>query len=101
MFRSFLKINFSLESSGNEKYELTNQLISKSLTKAGIPHKIDITGTSIVKRYARTNELGVPFSITVNLETSITIRERERIKRENMSFSGRGRFCYEGVNSGP
>jgi len=60
-----------------EKYEVTAQFISKSLTGAGISHKIDITGTSIGKRYARTDELGVPFAITVDSETSVTIRERD------------------------
>eukprot|EP01018_Ginkgo_biloba_P026707 Gb_33491 [translate_table: standard] len=61
----------------NEKYEVTAQLISKSLTSTGISHKIDMTGTSIGKRYARTDELGVPFAITVDSETSVTIRERD------------------------
>lgn len=34
-------------------------------------------GTSIGKRYARTDELGVPFAITVDSITSVTIRERD------------------------
>lgn len=34
-------------------------------------------GTSIGKRYARTDELGVPFAITVDSATSVTIRERD------------------------
>lgn len=36
-----------------------------------------LTGTSIGKRYARTDELGVPFAITVDSATSVTIRERD------------------------
>ena len=47
----------------NEKYELTTQLISKSLTGAGISHKIDITCNSIGKRYERIDDLGVPLAI--------------------------------------
>ncbi len=35
------------------------------------------TGTSIGKRYARTDELGVPFAITVDSTSSVTIRERD------------------------
>ncbi|WJX86039.1 glycine--tRNA ligase [Trifolium repens] len=58
-------------------YEDVAKLISKSLTAAGISHKIDITGTSIGKRYARTDELGVPFAVTVDSTTSVTIRERD------------------------
>ncbi|KAJ4834808.1 hypothetical protein Tsubulata_013976 [Turnera subulata] len=61
----------------NQKYEEVAKIISKSLTAAGISHKIDITGTSIGKRYARTDELGVPFAITVDDESSVTIRERD------------------------
>lgn len=34
-------------------------------------------GTSIGKRYARTDELGVPFAVTVDSTSSVTIRERD------------------------
>ncbi|KAI3818954.1 hypothetical protein L1987_12776 [Smallanthus sonchifolius] len=34
-------------------------------------------GTSIRKRYARTDELGVPFAVTVDSTSSVTIRERD------------------------
>ncbi|XP_031490456.1 glycine--tRNA ligase, mitochondrial 1-like [Nymphaea colorata] len=61
----------------NQLYDEVAKQISKSLTAAGISHKIDITGTSIGKRYARTDELGVPFAITVDSTTSVTIRERD------------------------
>ncbi|CAL0308255.1 unnamed protein product [Lupinus luteus] len=61
----------------NQKYEEVAKFISKSLTAAGISHRIDITGTSIGKRYARTDELGVPFAITVDSTTSVTLRERD------------------------
>ncbi|XP_011036186.1 PREDICTED: glycine--tRNA ligase 1, mitochondrial [Populus euphratica] len=61
----------------NQQYEDVAKIISKSLTAAGISHKIDITGTSIGKRYARTDELGVPFAVTVDSTSSVTIRERD------------------------
>ncbi|KAK6912539.1 Anticodon-binding [Dillenia turbinata] len=65
----------------NEKYEEVAKRIAKSLTAAGISYKIDITGTSIGKRYARTDELGVPLAITVDETDSITIRERDSKKQ--------------------
>ncbi|CAK9143545.1 unnamed protein product [Ilex paraguariensis] len=34
-------------------------------------------GTSTGKRYARTDELGVPFAITVDSTSSVTVRERD------------------------
>ncbi|KAE8686880.1 Glycine--tRNA ligase 1 [Hibiscus syriacus] len=61
----------------NQQYEDVAKVISKSLTAAGISHKIDITGTSIGKRYARTDELGVPFAVTVDSTEDVTIRERD------------------------
>ncbi|XP_027167686.1 glycine--tRNA ligase, mitochondrial 1-like [Coffea eugenioides] len=61
----------------NQQYEEVAKNIARSLTAAGISYKIDITGTSIGKRYARTDELGVPFAITVDSTSSVTVRERD------------------------
>ncbi|KAI3780911.1 hypothetical protein L2E82_10904 [Cichorium intybus] len=61
----------------NQQYEEVAKNISRSLTAAGISNKKDITGTSIGKRYARTDELGVPFAVTVDSTSSVTIRERD------------------------
>ncbi|KVI04113.1 glycine--tRNA ligase, mitochondrial 1-like [Cynara cardunculus var. scolymus] len=61
----------------NQQYEEVAKHISRSLTAAGISNKKDITGTSIGKRYARTDELGVPFAVTVDSTSSVTIRERD------------------------
>ncbi|XP_076940942.1 glycine--tRNA ligase, mitochondrial 1-like [Bidens hawaiensis] len=61
----------------NQKYEEVAKQISRSLTAAGISNKKDITGTSIGKRYARTDELGVPYAVTVDSTSSVTIRERD------------------------
>ncbi|CAI9299343.1 unnamed protein product [Lactuca saligna] len=61
----------------NPQYEQVAKNISRSLTAAGISNKKDITGTSIGKRYARTDELGVPFAVTVDSTSSVTIRERD------------------------
>ncbi|XP_042003325.1 glycine--tRNA ligase, mitochondrial 1-like [Salvia splendens] len=61
----------------NQEYEEVAKQIAKSLTAFGISYKIDVTGTSIGKRYARTDELGVPFAITVDSTSSVTVRERD------------------------
>ncbi len=43
------------------------------------------TGTTVGKRYARTDELGVPFGITVDGQTAedstVTLRERDSTKQ--------------------
>ena len=55
------------------------------LTKAGISSKIDDSGTSIGKRYARTDECGIPFAITVDFDTvedqTVTLRELNTTKQ--------------------
>lgn len=42
-------------------------------------------GTTIGKRYARTDEIGVPFAITVDYDTvkddTVTVRERDTTKQ--------------------
>lgn len=40
--------------------------IKDLLTKSGISSKMDDSGVSIGKRYARTDEIGIPFGITVD-----------------------------------
>ncbi|XP_062185422.1 glycine--tRNA ligase, mitochondrial 1-like [Phragmites australis] len=60
-----------------EKFDVVAKKISKALTAAGISHIIDITGNSIGKRYARTDELGVPLAITVDSTTNVTVRDRD------------------------
>ena len=52
--------------------------MSTGLTRAGVSNKMDITGRSIGKRYARTDEVGIPFAITVDFdEEGVTVRERD------------------------
>ncbi|EFJ16329.1 hypothetical protein SELMODRAFT_268613 [Selaginella moellendorffii] len=54
------------------------QSISVELRRAGLAVKTDITGRSIGKRYARTDEIGIPFAITVDSsEGGVTVRDRD------------------------
>jgi len=53
----------------------------------GVPYKVDDSGASVGKRYARNDELGIPFGITVDFDTfeeskpalhqTVTLRERD------------------------
>jgi len=45
------------------------QEIKSLLTKAGLSAKIDDSGVSVGKRYARTDECGIPYAFTVDFET--------------------------------
>ncbi|XP_077966936.1 glycine--tRNA ligase-like [Styela clava] len=59
--------------------------LSELLTKLGVSHKVDTSSGSIGKRYARTDEVAIPFGITVDFDTirmephTATLRERDTL----------------------
>ncbi|KAK9474718.1 uncharacterized protein V1510DRAFT_425041 [Dipodascopsis tothii] len=59
--------------------------ISAALRKLAIPSKIDDSSATIGRRYARNDELGTPFGITIDFQTvqdrTITLRERDSTKQ--------------------
>ena len=65
----------------DERLVAQTQVTATELTSAGIFNKVDTTGTTIGKRYARTDEIGVPFAVTVDFVTledgTVTLRERD------------------------
>ncbi|ODQ58834.1 hypothetical protein WICANDRAFT_32313 [Wickerhamomyces anomalus NRRL Y-366-8] len=71
--------------SNNEDLQPIVKQISKTLRKEQIPFKVDDSGASIGKRYARNDELGTPFGITIDFESvkdgSVTLRERDSTKQ--------------------
>ena len=56
--------------------------IERGLTAAGLATLVDTTSTTVGKRYARTDEIGVPFGVTVDGvsvegDGTVTLRERD------------------------
>lgn len=56
------------------------------LTNAGISHKIDDSSGSIGRRYARTDEIAIPFAITIDFDSlkephTVTLRERDSMQQ--------------------
>lgn len=55
------------------------------LTRAGIMSKIDDSGQAVGKRYARTDECGIPYAFTIDFTTleddTLTMRELETMKQ--------------------
>jgi glycyl-tRNA synthetase len=72
------------------KPELVSHIpgLASSFSKAMISFKVDDTGAPIGRRYARTDELGVPFVVTVdyttNTDDTITLRERDSCTQVRM-----------------
>ena len=59
---------------------------AKSLTEHDVSHKVDTTSGSIGRRYARTDQIAIPFGITIDFDSlkephSATLRERETMKQ--------------------
>ncbi|KPJ19986.1 Glycyl-tRNA synthetase [Papilio machaon] len=68
--------------SGNAEFQPFVKELSKELLLVDVSHKVDDSSGSIGRRYARTDELGVPYAITVDFDTtkqphSVTLRERD------------------------
>ncbi|CAH1238658.1 GARS [Branchiostoma lanceolatum] len=69
--------------SGNEEFVPFVKQLSDSLTRADMSHKVDDSSGSIGRRYARTDEIAIPFGITVDFDTvnkepsTVTLRERD------------------------
>lgn len=64
-------------SNNEEFYPYVNEVLS-ALKSEGVRPKVDPSGESIGKRYARTDEIGIPFGVTVDFDTlkdkSVTLR---------------------------
>lgn len=59
--------------------------LSSKLRRMAIPTRLDDSANSIGRRYARNDELGTPFAMTVDFQTvqdgTITLRERDSTKQ--------------------
>ena len=77
--------------SNNESFDPYIQRISSGLTEVGVSHKVDDSSGSIGKRYARTDEIAIPFGITIDFDTlkydSVTMRERNSMKQVRIPLS--------------
>lgn len=61
-------------------------ILAKNLCLKGISNKIDDSSGSVGRRYARTDEIAVPYCITVDFDSliepqSVTIRERDSMEQ--------------------
>ena len=67
--------------SNNADFKPIVKDIASRLRHMGVANNIDASGVSIGRRYARNDELGTPFAITVDFESlkdgTVTLRERD------------------------
>jgi len=65
--------------------------MSQELTRCDVSHKVDDSSGTIGKRYARTDEVAIPFGITIDFDTlkephSATLRERDSTEQIRAPF---------------
>ena len=70
--------------------------LNMQVTRLGISCKVDASGAQIGRRYARMDEIGVPFAVVVDFETvgfetakdgCVTLRERDTMEQVRVSVS--------------
>lgn len=71
--------------SGNSVFVPVARNLSQQLRSKNISTRTDDSKASIGRRYARNDELGIPFSITIDFQTvedgTVTLRERDSTKQ--------------------
>ncbi|XP_066898496.1 glycine--tRNA ligase [Kogia breviceps] len=73
--------------SQNQEFMPFVKELSEALTRHGISHKVDDSSGSIGRRYARTDEIGVAFGITIDFDTvnktphTATLRDRDSMQQ--------------------
>ncbi|XP_072179026.1 glycine--tRNA ligase-like [Diadema setosum] len=72
--------------SSNKDFDPLVKQLAKSLSDAGISHKVDSSSGSIGRRYARTDEIAVPFCVTVDFDSlkepnTVTLRDRDSLEQ--------------------
>ncbi|XP_032821030.2 glycine--tRNA ligase [Petromyzon marinus] len=73
--------------SQNPEFAPFVKMLSEALTRNGVSHKVDDSSGSIGRRYARTDEIGISFGITVDFDTvnrqphTATLRERDSMRQ--------------------
>lgn len=76
--------------------------LKASLTKLGVSSKIDKTNINIGKRYARTDEIGIPFGITVDDKTpasnQATLRDRDTMNQVRAPIDEIPQLVYDLVH---
>jgi len=61
-------------------------ILAALLTQASISHKTDTSSGTIGRRYARSDEIAIPFAITIDFDTlkqpyTVTLRDRDTFRQ--------------------
>lgn len=86
-----IKVGIFRLTNNNPLFDVVVEQIRKSLHSQGITCKVDSTSGTIGRRYARADEIGIPYGITIDFDTlidnSVTLRERDSMSQIRISIS--------------
>ena len=74
-------------------------VLADALTRLHVSHKVDISGVAIGRRYARTDQIAIPFGVTIDFDTvnknphTVTLRERDSMKQVRAPVSSPDVLC--------
>jgi len=72
-------------SAGQEEFNEPIEFLQLALSRLGVSTRVDSGTAAIGRRYARTDEIGFPFGITIDFETKTdkkaTVRERDSMQQ--------------------
>ncbi|XP_012265682.2 glycine--tRNA ligase isoform X1 [Athalia rosae] len=77
--------------SGNAEFVPFVKKLAQSLTAVDVSHRVDDSSGSIGRRYARTDEIAIPFGITIDFDSlksphTATLRERDSMGQVRISL---------------
>jgi len=74
--------------SGNPNFKPLVSVLSRQLTECDVSHRVDDSSGSIGRRYARTDQVAVPYGITIDFDSikedliqTVTLRERDSMEQ--------------------
>ena len=80
-----IKVSLLPISAGSDVLDALVSELGNLLGEAGVSYKVDDSGQAIGRRYARTDEIGIPFGVTVDFESptdkQVTLRERDSMEQ--------------------
>ncbi|CAD6187919.1 unnamed protein product [Caenorhabditis auriculariae] len=90
--------------SANEKLSVIIEAVKEELAKHDMSFKVDDSSGSIGRRYARTDEIGIPFGVTVDFESeakpwTVTLRHAESMAQVRLELSELGRVVSDLVSN--
>lgn len=85
------KVGIFRLTNNNPQFDVVVEQIRLALHAQGVTSKVDSTSGTIGRRYARADEIGIPFGITIDFDTlmddSVTLRERNSMAQIRIPIS--------------